>query len=133
MPPASKVSTLSVNPPSRSASQSRAGLIASSPWLEMLGKLQSCLSSSTKRREFLSMYASTALVEITPPFLHWPYGRRRLQILAEAEPRAGDQLAPLVGGGLRDGAHTRPADPALHLGGLVPLVPRHGRDHLLQL
>src|SRR5260370_41737297 len=35
----------------------------------MLGKAQSCSSSSMKRREFFSMYASTALVEITRSLL----------------------------------------------------------------
>src|SRR5437879_11838364 len=37
----------------------------------MLGKAQSSSSSSTKRREFFSMYASTALVEITASFFHY--------------------------------------------------------------
>jgi len=46
--------------------------------LEMLGKEHSSFSSSTKRREFFSIYASTALVEITVPLFHprnldvWP-------------------------------------------------------------
>jgi len=35
--------------------------------LEMLGNEQSSLSSPMNRREFFSMYASTALVEITLP------------------------------------------------------------------
>src|ERR1700738_538684 len=36
----------------------------------MLGNEHSSFSSSTKRREFFSMYASTALVEITVPLFH---------------------------------------------------------------
>src|SRR5258708_5411077 len=69
MPRASKVATGPVNRPSRSAIQLRAGMTASSPWFEMLGKAQSSSSSSMKRREFFSMYASTALVEITRSLL----------------------------------------------------------------
>src|SRR6266571_4584657 len=71
MPPASSVSTRSVNRLSREAIQSRAGATASSPWLEMLGNEQSSFRSSTKRREFFSMYVSTALVEITISFFHY--------------------------------------------------------------
>src|SRR5260370_17082312 len=37
----------------------------------MLGNEQSSSSSSTNRREFFSMYASTALVEITASFFHY--------------------------------------------------------------
>src|SRR5467141_5188529 len=37
----------------------------------MLGKAQSSSSSSMKRRVFFSMYASTALVEITTSFFHY--------------------------------------------------------------
>src|SRR5713101_7658900 len=70
MPPASSVSTRSVKRARRSAIQPRAGSIASFPWLEMLGKEHSSFSSSMKRREFFSMYASTALVEITVPLFH---------------------------------------------------------------
>jgi hypothetical protein len=40
----------------------------------MLGKAQSSSSSSMKRREFFSMYASTALVEITASFFHYAVG-----------------------------------------------------------
>ena len=40
------------------------------PWLEMLGKEHSSFSSSTNLRLFFSMYASTALVEITVPLFH---------------------------------------------------------------
>src|SRR5260370_11391627 len=87
MPPASSVSTRSVYRESRSAIQSRAGSIASFPWLEMLGKEHSSLSSSMKRRELFSMYWSTALVEITVPLFHprnlvvWPRKTPRAQSL----------------------------------------------------
>src|SRR5260370_29871386 len=81
MPPSSKVSTRSVNRPSRSAIQLRAGMTASSPWFEMLGKAKSSSSSSMKRREFFSMYASTALVEITRSLL------RNLGAMGDPPPR----------------------------------------------
>src|SRR6266851_4546431 len=119
MPPASRVSTRSVNRARRSAIQPRAGSTASFPWLEMLGKEHSSFSSSMKRREFFSMYASTALVEITVPLFHprnlvvWrtktprtqslrrefagtPYDDRRVPLFAATESRCGDQLAPMV-------------------------------------
>src|ERR1700693_3236419 len=70
MPPPSRVSTRSVNRERRSAIQSRAGSIASFPWLEMLGKEHSSLSSSMKRLEFFSMYWLTALVDITVSLFH---------------------------------------------------------------
>jgi hypothetical protein len=44
--------------------------MASIPWLEMLGNEHSSFSSSMKRREFFSMYWSTALVDITVPLFH---------------------------------------------------------------
>src|SRR5258708_17647075 len=87
MPPASSVSTRSVYRERRSAIQSRAGSIASFPWLETLGKEHSSLSSSMKRRELFSMYWSTALVEITVPLFHprnlvvWPRNTPRTQSL----------------------------------------------------
>src|SRR5215831_1390752 len=132
MPPSSKVSTRSVKPDRRSASQSRAGLIASRPWLEMLGKLHSSFSSSTKRRELLWMYVSTALVDITPPFLHWLCDSRRLPLFPAAEPRERDRMAAVVGGRIRRGEAGSPSHTAVHLRGVVPLVPRDGRDDLLQ-
>src|SRR5581483_7248191 len=132
MPPASRVSTRSVKALSRLAIQSRAGPTASSPWLEMLGKLSSSLYSSMNRFAFFSTYASTALVEITGPFLHWACDRRRVPLLAPTQPGPGGRLAALVGGGLRGGAPAGQAHPPLHLRGVVSLVPRHGRDHLLE-
>src|SRR5438477_7102766 len=71
MPPSSSVSTRSVNRLRRWPIQSRAGRTASNPWFEMLGNPQSSSSSSMKRREFFSMYASTAPVEITGSFFHY--------------------------------------------------------------
>src|SRR5260370_12872693 len=71
MPPSASVPTGLVKRRRRSAIPSRAGVTASSPWLEILGKEQSSSSSSTNRREFFSMYASTALVEITASFFHY--------------------------------------------------------------
>src|SRR5579864_4360459 len=125
MPPASSVSTRSVNALSRLAIQSRAGLTASRPWLEMLGKASSSLYSSMNRLAFFSTYASTALVEITGPFLHWPYDHCRVPLLASPQPGRGGRLAAVVRCRLRGGPPSRPADPAVDLGGLVPLVPRH--------
>src|SRR5207302_5413310 len=133
MPPASSVSTRSVNFASRSASQSRAGWIASRPWLEMLGKEQSSFSSSTNRAEFFSMYASTALVEITLPSYPCPdeRGSGGVSLLAAGEPRLGNQLASLVARGFRRGPPNRSSDSAFDLGRVVPLVPRDGRDDVL--
>src|SRR5438445_12965333 len=156
MPPSSSVSTRSVKRPRRSAIQSRAGVTASSPWFEMLGKAQSSSSSAMKRRVFFSMYASTALVEITTSFFHCPYARRHARfhpptrpgcfaagstsprggegvpLLATTESRRRDQLAKLVRAGVRRGWHPRPTNPAVDIGRLVPLVPCHGRDHVLE-
>src|SRR2546427_2321113 len=156
MPPSSSVSTRSVKRPRRSAIQSRAGVTASSPWFEMLGKAQSSSSSSMKRRVFFSMYASTALVEITTSFFHCPYARRHARfdpptrpgcfaagstsprggegvpLLPAAQPRPRDQVAPLVGEGFRRGGQPGPAHPSVDFGRVVPLVPRHGRDDLLE-
>src|SRR5215467_13745812 len=128
MPPPSSVSTRSVNPPRRLAIQSRAGPTASRPWLEMLGKLRSSLYSSMKRLAFFSTYASTALVEITGPFLHWACDHCRVPLLATSEPSARGGLADVVRSRLRRGAPVGQADPAFDFGGVVPLVPRHGRD-----
>src|SRR5438270_6782022 len=108
MPPASSVSTRSVNVLSRLAIHSRAGLTASRPWLEMLGNASSSLYSSMNRLAFFSTYASTALVEITGPFLHWPYDHCRLPLLASPEPRGRDRLAAVVGVCVRGGASTCP-------------------------
>src|ERR1700674_1195135 len=83
MPPASRVSTRSVYRERRSAIQSRAGSMASFPWLEMLGKEHSSFSSSMKRREFFSTYWSTALVDITVPLFH----PRNLVVWATITPR----------------------------------------------
>src|SRR5207253_5287450 len=99
----------------------------------MLGNEQSSLSSSTKRRECFSMYASTALVHITRPSSPSPNerGSGGISLLASAESSRGDQLACVVAGSLRRSAADRPAHPPLHLRRVVPLVPRHGRDDLL--
>src|SRR5260370_27336273 len=149
MPPSSSVSTRSVKRPRRSAIQSRAGVTASSPWLEMLGKEQSSLSSSTNRREFFSMYASTALVEITASFFHCPYARRHARFhpptrpgcfaarstsprggegvpfLPAAQSRPRDQFAPPVGGRIRRARHAESPDTAPDFRRLVPLPPPH--------
>ncbi len=58
--------------------------------------------------------------------------RRRLPLLPTPEPGRRDRLATLGRDGLRRGAASRPPRAPLPLGGVVPLVPRDGRDELLR-
>src|SRR5260370_20030197 len=133
MPPSSNVSPRSVNRPSRSAIQLRAGCTASSPWFEMLGKAQSSASSSMKRRVFFSMYVSTAMVEITRSLLRnlGAHGRDRISLLAAAQPRARDQVALVVRGRIRRSGQARPPHPAFDIRRLVPLV--RSEEHTSEL
>src|ERR1700737_3387037 len=100
----------------------------------MLGKAHSSSSSSIKRREFFSMYASTALVETTGQLLRnlGVHERRAVPLLPSPEPSRRDQLARMVGGCLRRSREARQADSFVDIGGLGPLGPRHGRDHLFE-
>src|SRR5207237_8952477 len=73
--------------------------------------------------------SAAATAPSTPPL---GLAHERLPLLTPPEPGRRDQLAALGGGSLRGGAHEGQANPAQHLRGLVPLVPRHGRNDLLR-